>query len=83
MKKTELNKLKAIRKKCEKYSVEVSALIDTLAATQRNMKMKDENIEKALDEILMAMARLGNAKCYLIDFIRTEQPDYLETNYNL
>lgn len=45
--------------------------------------MPRQEIKNTIEELNMAMVNLGNAENALIDFIRTEQPNYLQTNYNL
>ena len=82
MKKSELNKLKAMQKKCDKYANEANKMAD--AVYELAHKMYDmQLLNNANDELLKAMVCLCNASNLLIDAIRTEQPNYLETMYNL
>lgn len=83
MKKSELNKLKAIRKQCGEYANKVSKYSDEIIKTGKNNSYHGNEIKNAIEELNMAMVKLSNAECYLIDFIRTEHPDYLQTSYNL
>ena len=82
MKKSQLNKLKAMQKKCDKLANETNKMAD--AVYELAHKMYDmQLLNNANDELLKAMVCLCNANNLLIDAIRTEQPNYLETMYNL
>mgnify|MGYP003529159127 CR=1 FL=1 len=82
MKKSELSKLKAMQKKCDKYANEANKMADAVYAfASKNTDMQLLNNANA--ELLKAMVSLCNANNLLIDAIRTEQPNYLETMYNL
>lgn len=82
MKKSELNKLKAMQKKCDKYANEANKMADAVYAF--SPKITDmQLLNNANAELLKAMVSLCNANICLIDAIRTEQPDYLKTTYNL
>ena len=82
MKKSELNKLKAMQKKCDKYANEANKMTD--AGYAFAPKITDmQLLNNATDELQKAMVCLCNASNLLIDAIRTEQPNYLETTYNL
>lgn len=83
MKKSELNKLKAIRKQCGEYANKVCKYTDEIINIGKNNSCHGNELKNAIEELDMAMIKLSNAECKLIDFIRTEQPDYLQTNYNL
>lgn len=83
MKKSELNKLKTIRKQCGEYANKVCKYSDEIIKIGKNNNCHGNEIKNAIEELNMAMVNLGNAENALIDFIRTEQPDYLQTNYNL
>lgn len=82
MKKSELNKLKAMQKKCDKYANEANKMADAVYAfASKNTDM--QLLYNATYELQKAMVSLCNANNLLIDAIRTEQPDYLKTTYNL
>ena len=82
MKKSELNKLKAMQKKCDKYANEANNMADAVYAF--SPKITDKQIlYNATYELQNARERLCNANNLLIDAIRTEQPNYLETIYNI
>lgn len=82
MKKSELSKLKAMQKKCDKLANEANKMADAVYALAP--KITDiQLLNNATDELEKAMVSLCNANNLLIDAIRTEQPDYLQTNYNL
>ena len=82
MKKSELNKLKAMQKKCYKYANEANKMADAVyALASKNTDM--QILYNAAYELQKAMVSLCNASNLLIDAIRTEQPNYLETTYNL
>ena len=75
MTKSELNKLKAMQKKCDKLANEANKMAD--AVYELTPKITDmQLLNNANDELLKAMVCLGNANNSLIDAIRTEQPDY-------
>lgn len=78
----ELNKLKAMQKKCDKLANEANKMTDAVYAFAS--KITDMQIlYNATYELQKAMVNLCNASNLLIDAIRTEQPNYLETTYNL
>lgn len=82
MKKSELNKLIAMQRKCDKLANEANKMADAVYAFAP--KITDiQLLNNANDELQKAMVNLCNASNLLIDAIRTEQPDYLETIYNL
>ena len=82
MKKSELNKLKAMQKKCDKLANEANKMADAVCAL--SPKITDmQLLNNATDELQKAMVSLCNTNNLLIDAISTEQPDYLETTYNL
>ena len=82
MKKSELNKLKAMQKKCDKLANETNKMADEVYAFAP--KITDmQLLNNANDELQKAMVNLCNSSNLLIDAIRTEQPDYLKTMYNL
>ena len=82
MKKSELNKLKAMQEKCDKLANEANKMVDAVYAFAP--KITDmQLLNNANDELQKAMVSLCNANNLLIDAIRTEQPNYLETMYNL
>ena len=82
MKKSELNKLKAMQRKCDKLANEANKMVDAVYAL--SPKITDmQLLNNATDELQKAMVSLCNASNLLIDAIRTEQPNYLETMYNL
>ena len=82
MKKSELNKLKAMQRKCDKLANEANKMADAVYAL--SPKITDmQLLYNATDELQKAMVSLCNTNNLLIDAIRTEQPDYLETTYNL
>ena len=82
MKKSELNKLKAMQKKCDKLANEANKMADAVSAlASKNTDM--QILYNATYELQKAMVNLCNSSNLLIDAIRTEQPDYLETTYNL
>ena len=82
MKKSELNKLKAMQKKCDKLANEANKMADAVYALAS--KITDmQLLNNANAELLKAMVNLCNSSNLLIDAIRTEQPDYLKTTYNL
>ena len=82
MKKSELNKLKAMQKKCDKLANDANKMADAVYALAS--KITDmQLLNNANDELLKAMVSLCNASNLLIDAIRTEQPNYLATMYNL
>ena len=82
MKKSELNKLKVMQKKCDKLANEANKMADAVYAL--SPKITDmQLLYNATYELQKAMVSLCNTNDLLIDAIRTEQPDYLETTYNL
>lgn len=82
MKKSELNKLKAMQKKCDKLANEANKMADAVYAL--TPKITDiQLLNNATDELQKAMVCLCNANSWLIDAIRIEQPNYLQTMYNL
>ena len=82
MKKSELNKLKAMQKKCDKLANDANKMVDAVYAFAP--KITDmQLLYNATYELQKAMVSLCNTNNLLIDAIRTEQPDYLETTYNL
>ena len=82
MKKSELNKLKAMQRKCDKLANEANKMANAVYALAH--KITDmQLLNNATDELQKAMVSLCNTNNLLIDAIRTEQPDYLETTYNL
>ena len=82
MKKSELNKLKAMQRKCDKLANEANKMADAVYAFAPKITAM-QLLNNATDELQKAMVNLCNASNLLIDAIRTEQPDYLETMYNL
>ena len=77
MKKSELNKLKAMQKKCDKYANEANKMADAVYAF--SPKITDKQIlYNATYELQNARERLRNARDCIIDAILTERQDYFE-----
>lgn len=77
MKKSELNKLKAMHIKCDKYADNVWEMVE--AAYELAHKMYDKQIlYNATYELQNARERLRNARDCIIDAILTERQDYFE-----
>ena len=82
MTKAELNKLKAMQKKCDKLANDSNKMVDAVYALASN-NTDMQILYNATYELQKAMVSLCNANDWIIDAIRTEQPDYLKTTYNL
>ena len=71
-----------MQEKCDKLANEANKMVDAVYAFAP--KITDmQLLYNANDELQKAMVNLCNASNLLIDAIRTEQPNYLETMYNL
>ena len=79
MKKSELNKLKAMQRKCDKLANEANKMTDAVYALAP--KIYDKQIlYNAAYELQKARKRLRNANDWIIKAIFTEHPDYLEND---
>ena len=76
MKKSELNKLKAMQRKCDKLANEANKMVDAVYAL--SPKITDmQLLYNVTDELQKAMVSLWNTNNLLIYAIRTEQPNSL------